>query len=163
MFERIRASVDGTRTGLVSTATRPEDEDKGRGKGVIAFDREAVASPFCAAIAPGPVLASRRVFDWLLSAEEGVTVLDVVVDENDCVEEDADKDGEGERWANPLGEPFAAFAFSFPFPWPGCGVRGVAVCVDALEPDEVDRAGDIERDDDEESDFRPVDADTDEF
>ena len=55
----------------------------------------------------------------------------------------------GVRRVRPLSVPLPlSFAFPFPPECSGCGVRGVAVCVEQVDSEDIDSEGETEREED---------------
>lgn len=107
----------------------------GRGTGLSASVR---APPLGVALSRRP----RRLglCESRLLTESGVTVPVVVAE----VSEEIERESVGVRRVRPFREPWSA-TLPFPFFCSGCGVLGVAVCVDVLDSDEVEREGETDR------------------
>ena len=79
-----------------------------------------------------------------LPTDLGVTVFEVVVDDTDCEEDEEETEEDGVNVGTdgtlPFAFPFVDFAL-------GRGDSGVAVCVELLDSEDMEGAGDAVRDD----------------
>lgn len=123
--------VDGGRTVGAETG----EALGGRG---IGLSPSARAAPLGVALSRRP--RGLGLCESRLLTESGVTVPAVVAEAS----EEAERESVGVRRVSPFNDPWST-TLPFPFFCSGCGVLGVAVCVDVLDSDEVDRVGETER------------------